>query len=215
MKFHCSKTNTFCLAAIHVKVNLLHFLSQWSSKEHVRKNLKKITRGLQLSCGGPECLLALSGISLRCLRGPWGGSWPFNGPTPSTRSSSWSLCQGGWGKSACPPGFRKSLSRRGKFPDTSTVYGLNTYQPTIDTLGTVYSSFYWICVWPAKTFGGHCIYVKIYKDLASNRPSSSPCFLLAGSFFADFFHFIQPMKSLQDPLKYGSRGHQHTVSVFS
>jgi hypothetical protein len=29
------------LAAVHVKVNLLHFLSQTSRKEHVRKNLKK------------------------------------------------------------------------------------------------------------------------------------------------------------------------------
>ncbi len=122
------------------------------------KTSKKMTRGLQLSCGGPKCLSALSGISLMCLREPWGGSWPSKGPTPSTRSSSGSLRQGGWRKSAGPPGFRKSLFRRGEWLDTSNVYGLYTYQPTIDTFDTVYSSFRWICIWLAKTFGGYCMY---------------------------------------------------------
>jgi hypothetical protein len=33
------------------------------------------------------------------------------------------------------------LLRRGEWPDTSTAYGLCTYQPTIDTFDTVYSYF--------------------------------------------------------------------------
>jgi hypothetical protein len=36
------------------------------------------------------------------------------GPIPSTRTNSGSLCQGGCRKSACPPGFRKSLFKRGE-----------------------------------------------------------------------------------------------------
>ncbi len=57
------------------------------------KTSEKMTRGLQLSCGRPKCLLALSGISLRCLRWPYSPEEGpgFQGPTPSTRSSSGSL----------------------------------------------------------------------------------------------------------------------------
>ncbi len=46
------------------------------------KTSKNVTRGLQLSCGGPKCLSVLSGISLRCLRGPWGGPWLPKGQHP-------------------------------------------------------------------------------------------------------------------------------------
>jgi hypothetical protein len=34
------------------------------------------------------------------------------------------LFQGGGGKSTCPQGFRKSLFRRGEYPDTRTVWPL-------------------------------------------------------------------------------------------
>jgi hypothetical protein len=127
------------------------------------KTSKKMTRGLQLSCGGPKCLSALSGISLRRVLAS-------KEPIPSTRTSSGNLCQEGWWKSACPPGFRKSLFRRGEWPDTSTVYGLYTYQPTLDTFATVYSSFHWICVWPAKTFGGDCIKELLHMQYSQNIP---------------------------------------------
>ncbi len=154
-------TNSFCLAAIHVKVNLFHFLSHWSTKEHVRKNLKKDDKRATVELWRAKVPLSTVRNQLKEFERTLRRVLASKGPTPSTRSSSGSLRQGDWGKSACPPGFKKSLFKRGEWPDTSTVYGLYTYQPTIDTFDTVYSSFHWICVWPAKTFGGHCIYIKL------------------------------------------------------
>ena len=156
MKFHCSKTNTFCLAAVHVKVNFLHFLSQWSRQEHVRKSLKKDDKRAAVELWRAKVPLSTVRNQLKVFERALRRVLASKGPIPSTRTSSGSLCQGGWGQSACPPGFRKSLFKRGEWPDTSTVYGLYTYQSTIDTFDTVYSSFHWICVRPAKTFGGDC-----------------------------------------------------------
>ncbi len=41
MKFHRPKTNTFCLAVVHVKVNLLHFLRR---RNQLRKPIKKFQK---------------------------------------------------------------------------------------------------------------------------------------------------------------------------
>ncbi len=156
MKFHYSKTNTFCLAAVHVKVNLLNFLSQWSRQEHVRKSLKKDDKRAAVELLRAKVPLSTVRNQLKVFERALRRVLASKGPISSTRTSSGSLWQGGWRQSACPPGFRKSLFKRGEWPDTSTVYGLYTYQSTIDTFDTVYSSFHWICVWPAKNFGGDC-----------------------------------------------------------
>jgi hypothetical protein len=167
MKFHCSKTNTFCLAAVHVKVNLLHFLSQWSGKEHVRKNLKKDDKRAAVELWRVKVPFSTVRNHLKVFARTLRRVLASKEPIPSTRTSSGNLCQEGWGKSACPPGFRKSLFKRGEWPDTSTVYGLYTYQSTLDTFDTVYSSFHWICVWPAKTFDGDCS-CSVQADLPQN-----------------------------------------------
>jgi hypothetical protein len=60
-------------------------------------------------------------------------------------------------KISMPTRVQEVIIQEGEWPDTSSVYGLYTYQPTIDTFDTVYSSFHLICIWPAKTFGGHYI----------------------------------------------------------
>jgi hypothetical protein len=58
---------TFCLAAVHIKVNVLHFLSQVTRKGAVRKVLgkasRRMTRGLLMNPGGLESLSARSGPS--------------------------------------------------------------------------------------------------------------------------------------------------------
>ncbi len=154
MKFHCSKTNTFCLAAVHVEVNLLHFLSKWSRKEHVRKNIKKDDKKAAVELWRAKVPLSTVRNQPKVFERTLRRVLASKGPTTSTRSSLGSLWQGGWGKSACPTGFRKSLFRRGEWPDTSTDYVLYTYQPTIDTFDTVYSSFIeFVCDQP-RLFAG-------------------------------------------------------------
>ncbi len=94
MKFRCSKTNTFCLAAVHEKVNLLHFLSQWSRKEHVRKNLKKDYKRAAVELWRAKVPLSTVRNQLKVFERTLRRVLASKGPSPSTRSSSGSLCQG-------------------------------------------------------------------------------------------------------------------------
>ncbi len=146
MKFHCSKTNTFCLAAVHAKVNLLHFLSQWSRKDHVRKNLKKDDKRAAVELWRAKVPLSTVRNKLRVFERTLRRVLASKGqhPQPDQVQEAYFL-------QFCPGSPVLSVTSCLSYSGCPL-----SYQPTIDTFYTVYSSFHWICVWPAKTFGGDC-----------------------------------------------------------
>jgi hypothetical protein len=146
MKFHCTKTNTFCLAAVHVKINCLHFLSQWSRKEHVRKNLKQDDKRAAVELWRAKVPLSTVRNQLKV----------FERTKRRVLASKGQQLQPDQVKEAY---FWQSCPGSPVLPVTSCLSYSGcplSYQPTIDTSDTIYSSFHWICVWPTKTFGGDC-----------------------------------------------------------
>ena len=144
MKFHCSKTNTFCLAAVHVKVNFLHFLSQWSRQEHVRKSLKKDDKRAAVELWRAK--VPLSTVRNQLKEGPG-----FQRANTLNQNKFRKPMSGRLMKISMPTRVQEVIIQEGGM--TRCISTNNT----VDTFDTVYSSFHWICVWPAKAFGGHCI----------------------------------------------------------
>ncbi len=170
MQFHCSRTNTFCLAAVDVKVNLLHFLrrlNQW------RKPTKKFQKFIfWFTC----ITIQVSGHS----------------PLPIYDF----LHPGGLaGDHILEPTLLCPLQQHLQdclFPqleiDAFVVLQLIlqcwegpwSCTAQVEHSGLVLEAFAWhvhlVCVWPAKTFGGDCtlslaIHFNGSNGTAYTRPS--------------------------------------------
>jgi hypothetical protein len=83
-----------------------------------------MTRGLQLSCGGPKCLSALSGISWRCWRGTLKRVLAFKKAKTLNQIKFRKPMPGRLRKISIPTRIQGVIIQEGEWPDTITVYGL-------------------------------------------------------------------------------------------
>ncbi len=154
------------------------------------KTTKTMTRGLQLSYGGPKCPSALSDISWRFWEVPEEGPGLHKGqhPQPDQVQEDY-VREAEVNQHAHQDSGSHSIQEEGmtRYQYCCVLY---PYQPSKDTFDTVYSSFHKICVRPAKTFGGHCSW---YPELA--LPGIYP-FFHALLRFGCIYRFAQPQSHL-------------------